>query len=360
MGTADMQDVLHKTLVIRLSSVGDVVLTSPLLRSLRGRFPACQIDFLVKSDYADLVRHNPHVARVIEFPGNGSPVDLYRLRREILSSGYDLIIDVHDSLRSRFLCAGATRVVRINKRKIARALLVRFKKDEYAHWGGAPAVIDRYIEPLYPYGVTNDGKGLELFVPAGIVTTVASILAGEGVYPEDRCIGVCPSARHANKVWPAERYAAAAGELAARHSAPVLLFGSAEEREKCEEIAKAIHLAHPGVRVANLAGWTSLLETAAAMDRCAVVLTNDTGLMHIASARGAAVVAVFGPTVRQFGFFPDAAHSTVLEAEGLACRPCTHIGLPDCPKGHFLCMREITTEEMVAAATVRMGGPAPQ
>ena len=355
-----MQDVLHKTLVIRLSSVGDVVLASPLLRSLRGRFPSCQVDFLVKADYADLVRHNPHVARVIEFPGNGSPADLYRLRGEILSSGYDLIIDIHDSLRSRFLCAGAKRVVRINKRKIARALLVRFKKDEYARWGGAPAVIDRYIEPLRPYGVENDGKGLELFVPAAIEKTVASLLAGEGIYPEDRCIGVCPSARHANKVWLAERYAAAAGELADRHGAPVLLFGSAEERERCEEIAAAILLAHPRVRVANLAGWTSLLETAAAMDHCSVVLTNDTGLMHIAAARETSVVAVFGPTVRQFGFFPDPARATVLEARGLSCRPCTHIGLPDCPKGHFLCMREITTEQMVAAAAARLEGSAPQ
>jgi heptosyltransferase-2 len=345
-----MQDVLHKTLVIRLSSVGDVVLSSPLVRSLRGRFPVCQIDFLVKSAYAELVRHNPHVARVIEFPENGTPADLYRLRREIASSGYDLIIDIHDSLRSRFLCLGATPVVRINKRKFARALLVRCKMDRYERFGGAPGVVDRYIEPVRPFGVINDGKGPEVFIPPATSKTVESLLAGEGVFPEDACIGVSPSARHENKIWPADRFAAAAGEIAARRGAAALLFGSADERDRCEVIATMVRVKHPGVSVVNLAGWLSLLETAAAMDRCGVMITNDTGLMHLACARQVQVVAIFGPTVRQFGFFPDAARATVLEVQGLPCRPCTHIGLPRCPEGHFRCMRDIPVDRVVAAA----------
>jgi len=351
-----MQDVLHKTLIIRLSSVGDVVLSSPLVRSLRGRFPDCRIDYVVKSAYADLVRHNPYVDSVIEFPDAGTAADLLRLRRTIAASGYDLIIDIHDSIRSRFLCAGMRRVVRLNKRKIARWLLVRFKIDTYGRFGGAPAVAERYLETLGAWGVRDHGRGLELFVPDTIRETVDALLAGENIPKTARCIGVCPSAKHANKMWPEERFAMAAGVLAAQEGDPVLLFGSADERERCATIATIIASSFPGTHVVNLAGWTSLLETAAVMDHCAVVIANDTGLMHIAVARGTQVVALFGPTVRQFGFFPPAARSTVIEVTGLGCRPCTHIGLPRCPEGHFLCMNAIQVDTVVAAARRRMEG----
>ena len=160
-----MQGVLHKTLIIRLSSVGDVVLSSPLVRALHGRYPDCQIDFLVKAEYADLVRFNPHVAHVIQFPGGGTLRDLVRLRRTVISSRYDLIIDIHDSIRSRYLSAGAVKVTRVNKRKFARTLLVNFKLDVYDRWGGAPDVAARYLETVTPWGIQDDGGGPEIFSP---------------------------------------------------------------------------------------------------------------------------------------------------------------------------------------------------
>ncbi|HMK38104.1 MAG TPA: glycosyltransferase family 9 protein [Bacteroidota bacterium] len=337
-----MQGVLHKTLIIRLSSVGDVVLSSPLVRALHGRFPDCQIDFLVKSEYADLVRCNPHVAHVIQFPGGGTIRDLVRLRRTVLSSGYDLIIDIHDSLRSRYLSAGAGKVTRVNKRKIARTLLVNFKLDVYARFGGAPDVAARYLETVVPWGVADDGRGPELFFPGDVREAVERLMNAEGLAPGSRCIGVCPCARHGNKMWPADRFAESAGHLAERRGLPVLLFGGTDEKAMCEAVGTLIRAAHPRAGVLNLAGRLSLLETGCAMDRCAVVLANDTGLMHIAEARGVPVVAIFGPTVREFGFSPRGARSAVVEHPGLSCRPCTHIGLPRCPRGHFRCMKEIT------------------
>ena len=351
-----MQDVLHTTLIIRLSSVGDVVLSSPLVRALRGRFPGCKIDYLVKSRYADLVTVNPHISRVIEFPDSGTIADLVRMRRTIASAGYDLIIDIHDSIRSRFLCAGARNVTRINKRKVPRTLLVKFKMDAYARFGGAPGVVERYFETVREYGVVDDGLGLEIHVPAEARSTVDALLAEEHVIKGALCIGVCPSARHFTKMWPGERFAAAAGELADSTNATVLLFGAEDERNRCELIAHLIERQFPGTQVVNLAGWTSLLETAAAIDRCRVVLTNDTGLMHIAAARGVRVVAIFGPTVRQFGFFPPERTSTVIQVEGLSCRPCSHVGLPRCPKGHFRCMHDISVETVMAAARTHLEG----
>jgi len=134
----------------------------------------------------------------------------------------------------------------------------------------------------------------------------------------------------------------------------VLLFGAREEEDLCAAVAEGIRALHPGGRTVNLAGRLSLLETAAAMDRCALVVANDTGLMHIAAARGVPLAAVFGPTVRQFGFFPRGARAAVVEHPGLDCRPCTHIGLPRCPEGHFRCMNEITAEVVAQAAELRM------
>jgi lipopolysaccharide heptosyltransferase II len=345
-----MQGVLHKTLIIRLSSVGDVVLSSPLVRALHGRYPDCQIDFLVKAEYADLVRFNPHVARVIEFPGRGTLGDLVRLRSTVISSGYDLIIDIHDSIRSRYLSAGAGMVTRVNKRKIARTLLVNFKLNVYDRFGGAPDVVARYLETVLSRGVENDRQGPELFIPPDVYTAVERLLSAERLTPGTTCIGVCPCARHGNKMWPGERFAEAAGHLAEQHALPVLLFGGKDEREACGAIEALINTTHPHASVLNLAGRLSLLEAGCAMDRCAVILANDTGLMHIAEARGVPVVAIFGPTVREFGFFPRGARATVVEHPGLSCRPCTHIGLPRCPLGHFRCMKEITVETVIDRA----------
>ena len=349
-----MQGVLHKTLVIRLSSVGDIVLSSPLVRALHGRYPGCQIDFLVKEEYADLVRYNPHITRVVPFPAGGTPGDLHRLRRLIASSGYDLIIDIHDSLRSRYLAAGTVPVTRVNKRKIARTLLVAFKRDVYARFGGAPDVPARYLETVRDQGVTDDGLPPEIYFTEAVRARAGALLAESGFPPGARAIGLCPGARHGNKMWPADRFAACGAALAERHGKCVIIFGGPEEAGICATIEGTIRALLPGAVALSMAGKLSLLETAAAMDRCAVVVANDTGLMHIAAARRVPLVAVFGPTVRQFGFFPRGAQAAVVEHPGLACRPCTHIGLPRCPEGHFRCMNEISAEDVALAAGERL------
>ena len=345
-----MQDVLHTTLVIRLSSVGDIVLTSPLLRALQARFPETRIDFLAKSSYVGLVRHNPHVARVIEFPDRGTLRDTLAMRQEILKRPYDLVIDVHDSLRSRVLTAGLKNVVRVNKRKIPRTFLVRGKVDFYDRCGGAPDVPARYLETVNHLGIEDDGLPPEIFYPPEMRETVDAILSGEGIDRTTPCVGICPSARHVNKRWPADRYAEAAAYVARSLNLPIVIFGSGDERTQSIGIVELIRRLAPELSVANLAGWLSLAETAAAMDRCAVVITNDTGLMHIASARHRPLVAIFGPTVRQFGFFPRGKNAHVLETNGLSCRPCTHIGLASCPQKHFRCMNNIAVSSVVQEA----------
>lgn len=344
-----MEHILHRTLIIRFSSVGDVVLSSLLVRTLRRRFPGCQIDYLVKAEYAELVQHSPFLSRVIEFPTGGTVRDLLRLRRTIRAEGYDLIIDIHDSLRSRLLSAGAQKVVRIHKRRIARSVLIAFKLDIYRFFGGAPSVAYRYLEPVQQYGIVDDGQGLDLFLPTEASAKPDDLLRNAGISQPKLVIGLCPSARHATKIWPAERYAELATRLVRDTGAAILLLGADEDRVRCANIEEQIRSNVSDARLLNLAGLLSLLETAAAIDRCIAVVSNDSGLMHIAAARKRKVLAIFGSTVKQLGFFPFGTVSEVSEHPDMPCRPCSHIGLAACPKGHFKCMQELGVEQVLAS-----------
>ncbi len=345
-----MEHLPHTTLIIRFSSVGDIVLSSLLVRAFHDRFPACRVDFLVKQEYAELVRSSPHIGRVIEFPTGGSLRDLGRLRRSLRRERYDLVLDIHDSLRSRFLCLGLPNVRRIRKRKIARFLLVRTKLDAYALFGGAPSVALRYVEAAAEYGVVDDGGGLELHLPPDAFTAAGEVLDREEARRGSRYIGLCPSARHATKIWPAERFAEAALRLGRDHDAALMLLGGEEDRSLCTRVEEAVRNADPGRPVLNLCGQLPLAASAAAIDRCLLVITNDSGLMHVAAARKRPVVAVFGSTVYQFGFFPFGTRHEVVERNDLACRPCTAIGRESCPKGHFRCMLDISVEQVITAA----------
>jgi heptosyltransferase-2 len=208
-------------------------------------------------------------------------------------------------------------------------------------------VAERYLETVSHLGITNDGKGLELFLPPQtdneIRKHLASLPAGR------RVIGMAPSAMHRNKMWPADRFAETAASIADEHDGAILLFGSAEDRNLCAEVQRMIKQRCSGAYVLNLAGETSLLQAGALMDRCDVVVTNDSGLMHLAAARKRKIVAIFGPTVKEFGFFPYGTTSTVVEVAGLPCRPCTHIGLERCPKRHFRCMNDISSAAVTGA-----------
>jgi heptosyltransferase-2 len=256
-----------------------------------------------------------------------------------------MILDIHDSLRSRYVSAGHPHVRRINKRKLARFLLIRTKRNLYHRFGGSPGVAHRYLETVRDLGIEDDGKGLELYVPPSANVEAENVLTG---HPSP-IVGIAPSAVHANKRWRPVGFAETALNLCGVGGTAVL-FGSQEDRHLCSIIEHMIVAQKPEVHVLNTAGTTALPVAAALMDHCEIVISNDTGLMHLAAARGRKVVAIFGPTVREFGFFPFGTEFRVVEHRTLDCRPCTHIGLPDCPRGHFRCMNDITADMVTGAA----------
>jgi heptosyltransferase-2 len=340
--------IVGKILLIRFSSLGDIVLASPLIRMLRTSFPTAQIDFMVKREYADLLKCNPHLSSVIELRSDDR-AGLAALRERVRHERYDLILDIHDSLRSKYVRAlsGARSVRVVNKRRLRRFILVRLKKNFYRR--GAP-VAERYLETVRRFGVRDDGAGLEQHVPPEIVESVGALMAKFRLERYGTVIGIAPMARHFTKRWPQERFVEFGIRYAKEAGAKILIFGSREETDACGDIAQMINAATATGAAESLAGRLTLIETAAVLDYCSLVVTNDSGLMHLAAARKRKVAAIFGSTVREFGFFPYGTENIVLERTGLPCRPCSHIGLAECPKGHFRCMKEIGVDEVLAAA----------
>ncbi|MCX6134616.1 MAG: lipopolysaccharide heptosyltransferase II [Ignavibacteriales bacterium] len=341
-------DTSSKTLVIRFSSIGDIVLSTPLLRVLRARFPQGQIDYVTRTEYAELVRSNQNLNHTYEFDARERFDGLRALKKKIRDEQYDLIVDIHDSLRSKYLRSlrGPRRLV-VNKRVFERSMLVNLKKNLYKE---IVSVVDRYIEPLNDLGVTNDGKGLELHIPDEILFGVSGKIATLKLNRFEKVVGLCPGARHFTKRWPADRFARVGAACAQKLDAKILLFGGAADTAVCNQIVWDINNQAGAERATSLCGQLGLLETAAAMEFCDVIVTNDTGLMHIAAAMHKKIVAVFGSTVKEFGFFPSDPRAVVLDTSGLACRPCSHIGRSECPEKHFRCMTEIDPDNVYARA----------
>lgn len=337
----------NKTLVIRLSSIGDIVLTTPFLRSFKKQFPHCRVDYVVKKEFADLLRYNPYIDHLYEFNSDSGFAGLRRFVSELRQQQYDLIVDLHNSLRSKYIRrrVRAKKVRRISKREIQRFLLIKFKMNVYRN---TVHVVDRYIETVEDFGVRNDNDGLELIIPEHYHSHVAEQF--EPLKQERRfLVAICPAAKHYTKRWLKEYYVKLSEMLIDTCGVYIVILGGPEDKAYCEDIRRLIGVEH----AVNVAGELKLLQSAAVLDQCDVVVTNDTGMMHIAAARKRKIVAIFGPTVRELGFFPYGTENIVVEHDNLSCRPCTHIGSNSCPKGHFRCMRDLLPTR-VYEATERM------
>ncbi len=246
---------------------------------------------------------------------------------------YDYVLDLHSVLRTRILRRGLGKhVAVIDKRTFKRWLLVKFKYDLLK---GEPDVIGRYFEVAERLGVRDDGRG--------------PILRASHVRDPKR-IAIAPGARHWNKRWPVEHFQELSHLLLAR-GFEIVFYGSLAESELIEHIRKGL----PAGTHRSLAGETDLTETAHSFAKCSAAITNDSGLLHIAEAVGTPVIALFGPTVQQFGFAPRTANAIILEVEGLYCRPCTAIGRGDCPEKHFRCMSEIGAELVMEQTLLSIG-----
>lgn len=300
--------------------MGDILLTTPLLRTLRKYNEGIKIDFVLREQYQDTLRFNPHVWDLMLYkkPDNK---DLFT---SLKAKKYDLIVDLQNNMRSKELVKKLNApVLKFHKRSIDKFLLVNFKVNRLKN---APQIPLRYAASIP--GLTLDDEGLELFLPAGEMEF--------GKFePGEKYIGLCPGSRHFTKMWPPE-YFVELGVLLSSEGYKVLLFGGRSDREICSRISASIPDS------ADLSNEDDLFATASGMKACSAVICNDSGMMHTACAVRTPVIALFGSTVREFGFAPYNNKNLILENNSLSCRPCSHIGRDKCPLGHFKCMREIT------------------
>jgi lipopolysaccharide heptosyltransferase II len=321
-------------LAVRFSSIGDILLTTPLLRAIRQRHRDARITVLTKEPYVPLLSHNPHVDRVVAL-GPGRP--LRSLASVLRSDSFTHRLDLHGSLRSRALRVLVPgRWTSYPKHRIARALLIRTKQDRYRD---RRPVAERYFSAARNLGVAPDGGPPDFFLAEESERKAADWLAGSGLGPGLPLIAVAPGAAHATKRWPLEHWRALLSQVVAAGWSAAIVGGPGD-------IPLAESLAGRGLaRVASAAGALDLQATGALLRRSAAVVSGDTGVMHMATAVGTPVVALYGPTVRQFGFFPYTRRASVLERP-LGCRPCTSQGSARCPLGHHRCMLEIRPDQV--------------
>ncbi len=306
----------YKILIIRLSSLGDILLTTPVIRALSKKYPNSQIDFVVKKQYSSSLQYNPLISSLYLYEKE----KIKSIKEEIRSKKYDLVIDLQNNLRSCALTLGLrTKVKRFKKPTFKKLLLVWTKINLLKEIKPIPM---RYTEKI---GLQLDDKGLDLFIPERINSKLPT---------GKKYIGICPGAKHFTKRWP-EEYFIELGNRLSSQNFTVVIFGGKDDLQLCETVSSKI------TNSVNLCNNDDLLQTARDMKQCQHIICNDSGLMHTATAVGVPITAIFGSTVREFGFIPYQSNNTILENNSLSCRPCSHIGRFSCPQKHFKCMKEI-------------------
>jgi len=329
---------IRKILILRFSSLGDIVMTTAMVRAMRQRFPLARIDMVVREDFLDLIRENPHLDGKIGLPRGSGMKGLLELRSRLKKERYDLIYDAHRSLRTRFLVPllPAEHKAYYPKHYLRRALALTFKLRILPR----TRFLEKFIEPLLPFGVVYDGKGPEMYASAEARTTALQKVP----VPQGRLVGVVPSAQWPGKRWPLDRFRATLEKLLATTNYAFVVLGGREDTF-CTELCAGL----PAARVVNAQGKLSLAESIAMVGECKLVIANDTGLMHVADAMGIPSVLFLGPTSAELGCLPFHPETKVLEHD-LWCRPCSKNGQAPCIRKERFCLTLTSVDQTVAAA----------
>lgn len=306
------------------------------MRCLKQQRPDITVHYLTKKSFRGLIDTNPYVDKVHLLNDENWEAMIAELQAE----KFDLIVDLHKNLRT----------LRV-KRALRKVKSVSFSKLNFEKWlltsflkiNKMPPVhiVDRLVDTVRHLGVVNDGKGLDYFIPEKDEVNAADLpMSHQAGY-----IGVVIGAALATKKMPVEKLKA----LCASIQKPIVLMGGPEDRPEGEEIASIDR-----VKIYNACGKFNLNESACLVRNAKLIVTHDTGLMHIAAAFKKPVISIWGNTVPAFGMTPyfgnAAVPSAIFEVEGLGCRPCSKIGYKKCPKGHFKCMNNQNVTAIATAA----------
>ena len=321
-----------KILIIRFSSIGDIVLTTPLVRCVKKQVPGVEVHYLTKYSFRSIIKSNPYVDKV-HLLNNNFDYLLGELKKE----SFDFIIDLHHNLRTlKVKRALKAKAFSFNKLNIQKFFLTVFKVNSLP----TIHIVDRYFETVKTLGVTNDGIGLDYFIPEQDKVRDYDIPAAQSL----GFIGIVIGAAHNTKKLPVTKLQ----QLCAGINHPIILLGGPEDRANGEVIASV-----DPIKIYNACGKFNLNESADLVRKAKKIITHDTGLMHIAAAFKKPITSIWGNTVPSFGMTPYYGNTNksfeIAEVKNLWCRPCSKIGYDKCPLGHFKCMRKQDINKITGA-----------
>lgn len=317
----------RKILIIRFSSIGDIVLSTPVIRAVKNQIKESEVHFLVKKEFAPVLECNPYIDKMHFFSGN-----LSATIKELKEEKFDFIVDLQKNRRSRKIVHSlGVPSATYHKFNFAKWLYVKMKINIIPH----THIVDRYFEAVAPLKVYNDGKGLDFFISENKSFDEDDLPA---VF-ENGFVAVSLGGAHATKRIPAEKIV----EIGHILYKPMMLLGGKDVVSVGEEIVSQL-----GDRAYNGCGKFTLLESASIIQQSVCLLTGDTGLMHIAAALNVPTATLWGNTVPEFGMYPYMAYDRfrIFEVCPLRCRPCSKLGFKKCPKKHFKCMNLLPAPEI--------------
>lgn len=330
-----------KILILRFSSIGDIVLTTPVIRTVKTQLDKVRVHYATKQEYKELFEANPYIDKM-HYLGSRLP----DLIRELREEHFDYVIDLHHNLRS-FQVKQSLGVTNFsfNKLNVEKWLKVNLKIDRLPN----THIVDRYMKAVEPLGVRMDALGLDYFIPDKDEVPIDWL--PEGFRQE--FVAYAIGAQHGTKKLPLPRMI----ELCDRINKPVILLGGKEDiaigDEVCRffsregelvDVGEGLRRLNKKTIVYNGCGKFNINQSASLIRKARYVFTHDTGLMHIAAAFKKEVFSLWGNTIPSFGMYPYRTKFTVLENNRISCRPCSKIGYSKCPKGHFKCMNDLVLD----------------
>ena len=315
---------VNKLLVIRFSSIGDIVLTTPIVRCIKTQMPDIEIHYLTKKANKTILEHNPYIDKVYTLQDS-----IANTIKELKAEHYDFVVDLHKNLRSKIVKLSlAVPSGSFRKLNIRKWLYVTTK-----HKGLMPDIhiVDRYFDAVKKLNIKNDNKGLDYFCSEN--ETVDK--------PFEKYVAIVCGANHTTKQIPPKYIAFLIGNIKQN----IVLLGDKNDARRLEDSGVTTSLPS---NVANLCGKCSLAQSAIHIKNSTAVITADTGLMHIAAAYKKKIITIWGNTTPQLGMYPympqQQNNFVNIETDNLKCRPCSKLGYQQCPKKHFNCMNKINWE----------------
>ncbi|MBL7921933.1 MAG: glycosyltransferase family 9 protein [Bacteroidia bacterium] len=312
---------LKKILIIRFSSIGDIVLTTPVIRCAKAQLKGTEIHYVTKEAFKSILEHNPNIDKLHTFKE-----DVSEVYDQLKAENFDVVIDLHKNLRSlRLKQKLGIKSYSFNKINLQKFVAVNFKQinklpDRH--------IVERYFDAIAPIGVTNDGKGLDHFINNNDKVDVTKLIPSSSKF-----VALVAGGSYFTKKIPLNKLVEICNSL----SLPIIVLGGKEDKTIADELQKQFP------QIINACGQYSINQSASIIEQAEWVITSDTGLMHIASAYDKKIISVWGNTIPEFGMgsYMPQAENKILEIKGLSCRPCSKLGYKRCPKGHFKCMNDI-------------------